>query len=113
MIKKISIAVLSILLVFGSWFYIHYNYTYSEGERVGVIQKFSKKGNVFKTYEGELLLSNGLNSEKFYFSVLEDSVATKLMATEGQKVAVHYEKKNGTLPWRGETTYFVNGIEIK
>ena len=69
MIKKISIgAVVAFLMVYG-WYSWEYNFTYSEGERVGVVQKFSKKGNVFKTYEGELLLTNGMNSEKFLFSV--------------------------------------------
>jgi hypothetical protein len=113
MIKKISIgAVVAFLMVYG-WYSWEYNFTYSEGERVGVVQKFSKKGNVFKTYEGELLLTNGMNSEKFLFSVSEDSVASKLMSVEGQKVAIHYEQKHSTLPWRGETTYFVNSVETK
>lgn len=113
MIKKISIgAVIAFLMGYG-WYSWEYNFTYSEGERVGVVQKFSKKGNVFKTYEGELLLTNGMNSEKFLFSVSEDSVANKLMSVEGQKVAIHYEQKHSTLPWRGETTYFVNSVEPK
>ena len=104
--------VIVFLLFLAGWSYIHYNYTYSEGVRVGVVQKFSKKGNIFKTYEGELLLSNGLYTEKFYFSVLEDSIAQRLMASEGQRVSIHYIQKNRTLPWRGETTYFVNGVEL-
>lgn len=113
MIKKISISILFAFLAIYSWYSWKYNFTYSEGERVGVIQKFSKKGNMFKTYEGELILSNGINSEKFLFSVTIDSIANKLMSVEGKKVIVHYEQKHGSLPWRGESTYFVNGVDLK
>ena len=77
------------------WFY--YN-TYSEGNRSGVLQKFSKKGSVFKTYEGELIMSSitstssaTLASEKFFFSVKNDSVAQAMFNLEGKKVTVHYE----------------------
>ena len=113
MIKKISIgAVVAFLALYGVYFW-KYNFTYSEGERAGIVQKFSKKGNLFKTYEGELLLTNGMNTEKFLFSVLEDSVANKLMNVEGQKVVVHYQQKNSTLPWRGETTYFITDLNLK
>ena len=68
---------------------------------------------MFKTYEGELLLTNGMNSEKFLFSVSEDSIASKIISFEGKKVIVHYEQKHGALPWRGESTYFVNGVDLK
>lgn len=113
MIKKIIIGgALAFITLYGIYLW-EYNFTYSEGERVGVLQKFSKKGNVFKTYEGELMLSNGISSKSFNFSVIEDSIATKLMTFEGQKVSVHYEQKHSTLPWRGETTYFITEVELK
>ena len=96
------------------WFY--YN-TYSEGNRSGILQKFSKKGNIFKTYEGELIMSSiasianvTLASEKFYFSVKDDSLAESMFNFEGKKVTVHYEQKRKHLPWNGETDYFVNSV---
>ncbi|MEO8086635.1 MAG: hypothetical protein ABI763_07445 [Bacteroidota bacterium] len=98
-------------------FYIYWNYynTYSEGNRSGTLQKFSKKGNVFKTYEGELIMSSiastgnvTIASEKFLFSVTSDSLAQTLFNMEGKHVTVHYEQKRKHLPWNGETDYFVS-----
>ena len=73
-ISIISVVVVLILAVFIFWKYF---YTYSEGNRTGMLQKFSYKGNVFKTYEGELVLNSiimnsttAMASEKFYFTVI-------------------------------------------
>ena len=91
---------------------------YSDGFRSGLLQKVSHKGNIFKTYEGELVQRSvvstggvGIASEKFYFSVEEDSIAKRLQNFEGQNVKLHYKQKNGTLPWRGESEYIVDGAE--
>lgn len=115
--KFTSIVILVILLVAGIWFWWKFYYTYSDGNRSGLLQKFSHKGNAFKTYEGELvlssLLSNGtspVSAEKFYFSVSDDNVAKKLMTAEGHRVVLHYEQKNGTLFWRGDTPYIVDSV---
>ncbi|MEI7500334.1 MAG: hypothetical protein WCK84_07775 [Bacteroidota bacterium] len=110
-----TIAILVIVLaVFIYW---KYSFTYSEGNRSGLLQKFSYKGNIFKTYEGELILSSvksnqnvSLASEKFYFSVPEKALAEKLLTLEGTLVILHYKEKNGVLPWRGETTYLVDSV---
>lgn len=108
-----------LLLVLGLFGYWKYFYTYSDGYRSGLLQKLSHKGNVFKTYEGELVQRSivsttnvGIASEKFFFSVASDSVAKKMMGLEGKNVRLHYEQKNGTLPWRGESEYIVDGVEI-
>jgi hypothetical protein len=83
-----------------------------------VLQKFSKKGNVFKTYEGELIMSSisstanvTIASEKFFFSVKNDSIANSMFNMEGKRVTVHYEQKRKHLPWSGETDYFVNSVK--
>ena len=72
--KGITLTVLVILLLFIGWFYWKFYFTYSDGNRAGLLQKFSHKGNVFKTYEGELVLNsisnnvNGpLSAEKILF----------------------------------------------
>ena len=77
----------------------------------------SHKGNLFKTYEGELVLnsiasnSNGpLSSEKFYFSVEDKNIAAKMAQFEGQRVELLYEQKNGALFWRGDSEYIVDSI---
>ena len=101
------------------WFWWKYYYTYSDGYRSGLLQKLSHKGNIFKTYEGELVQRSivstgnvGIASEKFYFSVESDSVAVNMEKFEGKNVKLHYQQKNGTLPWRGESEYIVDKAEI-
>jgi len=100
--------------LFGDW---KYYFTYSEGNRAGLLQKFSYRGNIFKTYEGELVLSSvesnknvALASEKFFFSVQDKGLAVKLNDLEGHMVVIHYRQKNGILPWRGETAYIVDSV---
>jgi hypothetical protein len=107
-----------LILVLGLFVYWKYYYTYSDGYRSGLLQKFSHRGNIMKTYEGELVLSSvastnnvALASEKFFFSVANDSVAKVLQNYEGKRVRLHYEQKNGTLPWRGDSEYIVDGIQ--
>ena len=108
-----------IILVLAGLFYWKYYFTYSQGNRTGLLQKFTYKGNIFKTYEGELVLSSirsqgnmTIASEKFLFSVTKESVAKQLENLQGQFVTVHYEMKNGTLPWRGENRYLVDSIRV-
>ena len=108
-----------LILVLGLFGYWKYYYTYSDGYRSGLLQKLSHKGNIFKTYEGELVqrsivsTSNvGIASEKFYFSVAVDSIAKAMQNFEGKNVRLHYRQKNGTLPWRGESEYIVDAVEL-
>ena len=112
--------ILVIVLVIGSFFYWKYFFTYSEGYRAGLLQKFSSKGTLFKTYEGEMILSSvqtnanmAIASEKFLFSVEEEEVAKKIEKMQGESVVVHYSQKNATLPWRGETVYLVDSVSLK
>lgn len=110
---------LIIVLLLGSFVYWKYSFTYSEGYRAGLLQKFSLKGNVFKTYEGEMILSSvqsnsnvAIASEKFFFSVTDKNVALQLEKVQGESIVVHYREKNGTLPWKGENTYFVDSVRV-
>ena len=95
------------------------NYTYSEGNRAGVVVKFSKKGFLMKTYEGELNMGGMGNvpntAERnflWYFSVKDKAVAEKLMKLEGKKVSLHYREIVKNMPWQGDTKYFVDGVEV-
>lgn len=108
---------LLLALGFGIYFYWKYFYTYSSGNRFGLLQKFSHKGNLFKTYEGEMILSSvrgnsnvPLASEKFFFSVKDKNVANQLMNLQGKYVTVSYKEKNGTLMWQGDTKYIVDSV---
>jgi hypothetical protein len=118
-LKKAMIWAGVIILLILAWM-VYWNYynTYSEGNRAGILQKFSKKGNVFKTYEGELIMSSiastsntTIASEKFFFSVKDDNIAKKLFEMEGKHVTLHYLQKRHHLAWTGETDYFVDGVK--
>ena len=119
--KKIIYWFLFFLLLFASIFlYWKYFYTYSEGFRAGLLQKFSKKGTIFKTYEGELILSSVsgrsdvvIASEKFFFSVTDKELANSLDTLQGRNVIVHYKQKNSPLIWRGDTPYYVDSVSMR
>ena len=113
--RWIGLILLLVLALFCWWKYF---YTFSDGYRTGLVQKLSHKGNLFKTYEGELVLSSiastnsvTLASEKFYFTVSNDSIAKLLQNFEGRQAKLHYEQKNGKLFWRGESEYIVDAVE--
>ena len=118
--RVLGIILLLIMLVLGGYFYWKYYFTYSSGNRYGLLQKFSNKGNVFKTYEGEMILSSvrsnvnvPLASEKFFFSVTKKRIADQLMNLQGRNISVHYREKNGSLAWRGESRYIVDSVWIE
>jgi hypothetical protein len=90
-------------------------FVYSDGDRTGYVYKFSKKGYVFKTYEGILktgFVNIGNTSEEWEFSVDDEKVAEQLKALD-QRVVVklHYKQHYTKLFWRGDTKYFVYKIE--
>ncbi|MFN3630468.1 MAG: hypothetical protein ACK4XK_10515 [Casimicrobiaceae bacterium] len=103
-----------ILLAVGYGF-LMWNWSYSTGERVGVVQKLSKKGWICKTWEGELnmiVLPGGM-PEKFQFTVWDDAVAAEINRLAGQRVALHYEEKVG-LPTScfGDTRHYVTRVKV-
>jgi hypothetical protein len=102
------------LLLFTVWTAAALNYSYSSGLRVGFVQKFSSKGWICKTWEGELAMVNmpGAMSQIFVFSVRSDSVAKAINdAMAKGRLELHYEEHRG-VPTRcfGETNYFATGV---
>jgi hypothetical protein len=101
------------LLVITVWSWVALSWTYSEGDRAGYVQKFSRKGWICKTWEGELSMINipGAAPERFAFTVRDDSLARVLLDNMGNRVSLAYEEKRG-IPSRcfGETNYFVRGV---
>jgi hypothetical protein len=120
-VKKVLRTIMILLvLVLAGFIYWKYYFTYSSGNRYGLLQKFSYKGNIFKTYEGEMILSSvrgnanvPVASEKFFFSVTKEAVASKLMTVQGKFITVHYKEKKGTLSWRGDTKYIVDSVQVE
>ena len=90
-------------------------WSYSSGERAGWVQKFSKKGWLCKTWEGEMAMVSmpGTTTEKFLFTVWDDDVAAQINKAMGKRVALHYEQKVG-IPTDcfGETDYFVTSVKV-
>jgi len=102
-----------IVLVFVIYVWITLSWSFAEGERAGYVQKFSSKGWVFKTWEGELAMVTmpGATPEKFYFSVRDDSVASEITKAMGRRVSVSYEQHKGIpVTWFAETEYFVVAV---
>jgi hypothetical protein len=121
--KSIRKGIIFILLVFilfaAGYVYWKFYFTYSDGSRAGLLQKLSRKGTIFKTYEGEMILSSvqsnnniPLASEKFFFSVNNKRVADQLNGMQGEFIVVYYHEMNGTLPWRGESAYIVDSVSV-
>jgi hypothetical protein len=92
---------------------IAWQWNFAEGERAGWVQKFSKKGWLCKTWEGEIALVSmpGAIPEKFEFTVLDDAVAAQINRYMGQRVSLTYAQKVG-LPTScfGDTRYYVTAV---
>lgn len=105
---------ISAILLFLLYAWLSLTFDYSEGERAGFVQKFSRRGWICKTWEGELAMVNlpGAMPEIFQFSVRDDAVAARVNETLGRRVRLHYEQHKG-IPTScfGETEYFVTAVE--
>ena len=101
------------VLLATAWTAITLNWTYSHGTRTGYVQKFSKKGWLCKTWEGEIAMVNvpGAMQERFAFTVRNDSIATLINQYQGQRVVIEYNEHKG-IPSScfGDTQYFVRGV---
>lgn len=116
--KLITVAIITIAgagALFAGYIWVALNWSYSRGERAGYMQKFSQKGWLCKTWEGELQMIPvpGSIPEKFLFSVRVDSLAQTLNSSMGKRVALTYEQHKG-LPTAcfGETEYFVTDVKV-
>lgn len=122
-IKKIfKIIFISAMVIGIITFCFLYWGSYSTGVRSGVVVKVSKKGFLFKTYEGQLNLetfgaikgSNVIN-QSFDFSIDNDNdeIFNQLeqVALSGEHINLHYIERYVKFPWRGDTKYFVTQVE--
>lgn len=101
-----------IFFLFMAYFAFIYYVPYSEGTRTGELIKFSRKGVIFKTWEGEI--SQGISGAQiFQFSVLDkdQDVIKKLQENEGNYVKLTYVERYATFIFWGDTKYFINKVE--
>ncbi|SHH12489.1 hypothetical protein [Massilia sp. CF038] len=115
--KRTSLVLLAALLLpvllFALYTWFTLSWSYSEGERAGYLQKFSKKGWICKTWEGEILLSSmpGAIPERFEFSVRDDEIARQLTAATGKRVVLSYAQHKGVpSACFGETEHFITKV---
>ena len=103
------------LVLIALYIWLSLTWTYSTGERAGYVQKFSKKGWICKTWEGELAMVAlpGTMSEKFLFTVRNDSVAALINRSLGKRVAITYQQHVGVpTTCFGETGYWVSNVKV-
>lgn len=113
--RAVFLLLIAVALLAAGWFAFAMNWNYSTGERAGWVQKFSKKGWVCKTWEGEIAMVSmpGAIPEKFYFTVWDEKVAADVNTAMGKRVSLHYDEKVG-LPTScfGDTRHWVNKVTI-
>ncbi len=114
MLKKFWIFVVILIALVALWTVFTLTWSYSAGERAGYVQKFSTKGWICKTWEGEMAMVTmpGTVAEKFFFTVRDDAVADEINATVGRRVVLSYEEHKW-VPFScfGDTGHFVTGVK--
>lgn len=125
-ISNILMKVLKLLIViivlgaFAAWGLT--KFAYSEGERAGVVSKFSKKGYIIKTYEGELNVGaqgqvSNMNQNIWNFT-LQNSNDTAIVNNledamlYGKRVRLHYEQRIFKFFWMGDSEFFVTRVDV-
>ena len=116
--KKFLMILLLVVIVVGAfWFMFHFYWVFGEGVKAGQLNNFTKKGYIFKTYEGKLIQAGfqggqpgAVQSNEFRFSVASESVANQLMSNSGKNFELHYKEYKGALPWRGTSEFVVDSV---
>ena len=111
----VALLILAGLAGFG---YFKYLWVFSDGTKTGELNSLTYTGYLFKTYEGEMILtgygtknsSGTVQSKTFKFSVSDKEVAQKLTQMTGLRVTVHYKEYKGVLPWRGYERAIVDTV---
>lgn len=92
------------------------SWSYSDGDRAGVLQKFSRRGWFCKTFEGELAMTTapGVAPTIWDFSARDGTIIPKLKAAIGKRVVVHYTEHRG-IPTAcfGQTSYFADSVSFQ
>jgi hypothetical protein len=100
------------ILAAALYLFVATRWSYASGERAGYVQKFSRKGWVCKTWEGEIAMANlpGSMPELFPFTVRDEAVAARINAELGARVVLGYEQHLGLPSCLGETSYWVKSV---
>ena len=118
--KIIALVVVLLLLVGAGFGYYKFLWVFSDGTKTGELNSLTYTGYIWKTYEGEMILSGygskgsaggSVQSKIFKFSVDDNALAEELQQLTGQRVTVHFKEYKGALPWRGYERAIVDRIE--
>lgn len=108
-----------IAFIAGSGFtYFRYYYVFGSGIKTGTLNYVVHKGYLFKTYEGEMIMSGitsgktGIRSNEFVFSIHNEQLAEELMRMGGKVVELRYKEYLAPLPWRGNSKFVVDSILV-
>jgi hypothetical protein len=113
--RWLLVMLLLVVLLGAAWSWFSLSWAYSEGERAGVLQKFSSKGWICKTYEGELAMYvvGGVAPQIWDFSTRDEKLAAELAKAVGRQVRLHYTEHRG-VPTNcfAETPYFAESFTV-
>ena len=101
--------------LFAGYTWLTLYWSYADGERAGYVQKFSRKGWLCKTWEGELVLVTmpGAIPDKFEFSVRNEAIARQILENTGKRVVLVYAQHKGVpSSCFGETEYFIEKVQV-
>ena len=118
---RIIFWIVLVLLLAGAGFgYYKFLWVFSDGTKTGELNSLTYTGYIWKTYEGEMILTGygnksgaggSVQSKNFKFSVDDKAVAEQLQLLTGQRVTVHFKEYKGVLPWRGYERAIVDRID--
>jgi len=114
-IRILSMLILAVVGGFSLWTWLTLSWAYSDGERAGVLQKFSRKGWVCKTQEGDIAqyVVAGISPQIWSFSVRDKAVAGQLDKAVGHRVQLHYTEHPGVpTSCFADTRYFVDRVTV-
>jgi hypothetical protein len=113
--RVLTMLIVAVIAGIGLWTWLTLSWAYSDGERAGVLQKFSRKGWVCKTQEGEIAqyLVAGISPQMWQFSVRDKSVAAQLDRAVGHRVQLHYTEHPGVpSSCFADTRFFVDRVIV-
>lgn len=120
--KILKWAVALLIIGFVGLYSFYYFAVYEEGVMAGRVLSITQRGMIFKTHEGKLSVESfgslkGVSpiAETRDFSVESDHTTVikdlESAAAEGSRVNLRFIRRYRIFPWRGETNYFVIGVE--
>ncbi len=107
-----------------AWTWLTLSWSYSDGYRAGVVQKFSRRGWLCKTFEGDLAqflslgaspqsITPGMTPQVWKFSVRDPQVAKRIEDTIGREVQLHYTEHAGVpISCFADSRYFVDSVNV-